>query len=134
MILQSIEDRLTKIEKQNLSQTNTCRKVRFPNESYVTTTKRNIIDDEIHDFQRLTVTHYLIQTNNVLRKEKKKITIRILDETKRRKIYERKTKRLVKRIKKTVSKLIKVNRMKSKNIKITILIKKTKTVFLKDTE
>ena len=134
VILQSIEDRLTKIEKQNLPQTNTCRKARPPNGSYVVTTKRNIIDDETHDSQRLTVTHHLIQTDNVPRKEEKEITIRILDETEKCKIYERKIKKLVKRIKKVVFKLIEMNKMKSKDIKITVLTKKIKTILLKDIE
>ena len=97
-------------------------------------TKRNIIDNEIHDSLRFIVTHYLIQTDNVSRKEKKKIIIRILDETKKYKIYKKETKKLIKRIKKTVSKLIEINKMKSKNIKITVSIKKVKTVLLKDTE
>ena len=59
-ILQNIEDRLTKIEKQNLFQTNTCRETRLPNGSYTITAKRNTIDDGIYDFLRSTVTHYLI--------------------------------------------------------------------------
>ena len=132
VILQNIKDRLTKIEKQNLPQTNTCREVRLPNELYAVTAKWNIIDDEIHGSRRLTVTHYLIQTDNVLRKGEKEITIRILNETERRKICKKETKKLVKRIKKIVFKLIKMNRIKSKDIKITVLIKKTKTIFLKD--
>ena len=134
MILQSIEDRLTKIEKQNLPQTNTCRKARPPNGSYTVTAKRNTIDDGIHDSLRPTVTHHLTQTDNVPRKEKKEITIRISDETERRKICKRETKRLVKRIKKIVSELIKMNRMKSEDIKIIVSIKKIKTVLLKDIE
>ena len=134
VILQSIEDRLTKIEKQNLPQANTCREVRFSNGSYVVTTKRNIIDDGIHDSRRLIVTHHLIQINNVLKKGKKKITIRILDETKRHKICKKKTKKLIKRIKKIVSELIKVNKIKSKDIKITVSIKEVKVILLKDTE
>ena len=134
MILQNIKDRLTKIEKQNLSQTNTCREVRSLNGSYVITTKRNTIDDETHDFLRPIVIHYLIQTDNVLRKKEKKITIKILDKTKRRKICKRKVKKLIKKIKKIISELIKINRIRSKNIKITVLIKKVKTIFLKDTE
>ena len=134
VILQNIEDRLTKIEKQNLSQTNTCRETRLPNGSYVVVTKRNTIDDGIHDFLRPIVTHYLIQTDNVFRKRKKEITIRILDETKRRKIYKKKIKKLVKRIKKIVSKFIEMNRIRNENIKIIVLIKKVKTIFLKDTE
>ena len=133
-ILQNIEDRLTKIEKQNLSRTNTYQKTRFPNGSYVTVTKRNTIDNEIHDSLRFIVTHHLTQTDNVSRKEKKKIIIRILNETKRCKIYKKKVKKLIKRIKKIVSRLIEMNRIKSKNIKITVLIKKVKTILLKDIE
>ena len=49
-------------------------------------------------------------------------------------MYKKKVKKLIKRIKKIVSKLIEMNRMKSKNIKITVLIKKVKTVLLKDTK
>ena len=132
MIFQNIKNRLTKIEKQNLSQTNTCRETRSPNESYTVTTKRNTIDDGIHDSLKLIIIHYLIQINNVLRKRKKEITIRILDKTKRYKICKREIKKLVKRIKKIVSKLIKINRIRSKDIKITNLIKKIKVVLLKD--
>ena len=134
VILQSIEDRLTKIEKQNLFQTNTCREARPPNGSYVTATKRNIIDDEIHDFRRLIVTHHLVQTDNVSRKEEKKITIKILDETERYKVCKKEVKKLMKKIKKVVSELIRVNRIKSKDIKITVLIKKIKVVLLKNIE
>ena len=49
-------------------------------------------------------------------------------------MYKKKTKKLIKRIKKIVSRLIKMNRIRSKDIKITILIKKIKTVLLKDIE
>ena len=135
VILQNIEDRLTKIEKQNLSQTNTCREVRLSNGSngsYVTATKRNIIDDEIHGSRRPTVTYYLTQTDNVPRKEEKEITIRILNETERYKICKKKIKKLIKRIKKTISELIKMNRTKNKDIKIIVSIKKVKVVLLKD--
>ena len=112
----------------------TYRETRFPNGLYVVTTKRNTIDDGIYDSLRFIVIYYLIQTDNVSRKEEKKITIRILNETERRKICKKETKRLVKRIKKIVFKFIKVNRIESRDIKITISIKKVKTVFLKDTE
>ena len=49
-------------------------------------------------------------------------------------MYERETKRLVKKIKKVVFKLIKINKIRSRDIKIIVLIKKAKTVLLKDTE
>ena len=134
VILQSIEDRLTKIEKQNLPQTNTCREVRPLNGSYAAAAKRNTIDDGIHDSLRPTVTHHLIQTDNVPRKEEKEITIKISDETERYKICKKEVKRLVKRIKKIIPELIEMNRIESENIKIIVLIKKVKTVFLKDTK
>ena len=47
-------------------------------------------------------------------------------------MYKKKVKKLIKRIKKIVVKFIEMNRMKSKDIKITISIKKVKTIFLKD--
>ena len=106
VILQSIEDRLTKIEKQNLPQANTCREAHSSNKSYVAAAKRNTIDDGIHDSLRLIVIHYLTQTGNALKKEEKEITIRISDETERCKMCKREVKKLVKRIKKVVSKLI----------------------------
>ena len=132
VILQSIENRLTKIEKQNLPQTNTYRETRPPNGSYTVTTKQNTIDDRIYDSLKFIVTYYLIQTDNVFKKEKKEITIRISNETKRCKIYKEETKKLVKKIKKIVFKLIRVNKIKNRDIKITILIKKVKIIFLKD--
>ena len=121
-------------EEENLFRTNTYRKARSPNGLYAAAAKRNTIDDEIHGSLRPTVTYHLIQTDNALRKEEKEITIRISDETERRKVCKRKVKRLMKRIKKVVSKLIKMNRIKSKDIKITVSIKKVKAVLLKDIE
>ena len=101
---------------------NTYREVRPSNESYAVVMKRNIINDETYDSLRLIIIYYLTQIDNVLRKEEKKIIIRILDKMKRRKIYKKKTKELIERIKKIISKLIRINKIKSKNIKIIILI------------
>ena len=47
-------------------------------------------------------------------------------------MYKEKTKRLIKKIKKVISRLIKINRIKNKNIKIIVSTKKVKVILLKD--
>ena len=47
-------------------------------------------------------------------------------------MYKKKVKKLVERIKKVVFRLIRVNRIRSKDIKIIVLTKKAKAAFLKD--
>ena len=136
VILQSIEDRLTKIEKQkqNPPQANTRREARPLNGSYAAAVKRNAVDDGTHGSPRSTVTHRPAQTSNAPRKGEKEITIRIANKTERRKVREGEAKELVEKIKKAAPGLIRVNRMGSGDIKVTASTKEAKAALLKNTE
>ena len=133
-ILQSIEDRLTRIEGQNQPQRKSRRDTRTANLTYVATAKRNGGDDGPQTTPRSIGPRRPEDLKSGQRKGEKEITIRVSDETERYKLHEDETKELMKRIKNVVSEFIKMNRLTNDDIKIIVTNKEIKTVLLKNIE